>query len=149
MVKGTEMISELYVPRPKLAAFMESARAALIRREANMIYGTVRLIEKDDESVLAWARERWACVIFNLHVEHTSGSIDGAAGAFRDLIDAAMAQGGSYYLTYHRWARRDQVETCHPRMREFLALKRQHDPDEVFQSTWYRHYRGMFSTDRT
>ena len=148
-VKGTEMISELYVPRPKLAAFMESARAALIRREANMIYGTVRLIEKDDESVLAWARERWACVIFNLHVEHTSGSIDGAAGAFRDLIDAAMAQGGSYYLTYHRWARRDQVETCHPRMREFLGLKRQHDPDEVFQSTWYRHYRGMFSTDRT
>ena len=25
-----------------------------------------------------------------------------------------------------------------------LALKREHDPDEVFQSNWYRHYRGMF-----
>jgi hypothetical protein len=29
-------------------------------------------------------------------------------------------------------------------MREFLAIKRQHDPEEVFQSTWYRHYRTMF-----
>ena len=29
-------------------------------------------------------------------------------------------------------------------MREFLALKRRHDPDEVFQSNWYRHYRAMF-----
>jgi hypothetical protein len=29
-------------------------------------------------------------------------------------------------------------------MREFLSLKRRHDPDEVFQSTWYRHYRDMF-----
>ena len=36
-----------------------------------MIYGTVRLIERDDETFLAWARDRYACVIFNLHVEHT------------------------------------------------------------------------------
>ena len=36
-----------------------------------MIYGTVRLIERDDETVLAWAREPWACIIFNLHVDHT------------------------------------------------------------------------------
>jgi FAD binding domain len=28
--------------------------------------------------------------------------------------------------------------------REFLTLKRQHDPGEVFQSNWYRHYRDMF-----
>ena len=146
-VKGSEMITELYVPRPIFAAFMESARTTLVRRKANVIYGTVRLIEKDEESVLAWARERWACVIFNLHVEHTAESIDAAATAFRDLIDAAMAHGGSYYLTYHRWARKDQVEACHPRMREFLALKRQYDPEEVFQSTWYRHYRDMFNAE--
>jgi hypothetical protein len=95
--------------------------------------------------VLAWARERYACVIFNLHVEHTPRGIAGAADAFRDLIDVAIAHGGSYYLTYHRWARQDQVEACHPRMREFLELKRRHDPHEVFQSTWYRHYRQMFA----
>jgi FAD/FMN-containing dehydrogenase len=143
-VKATEMISELYVPRSLLAAFMEDAADALRKRKANMIYGTVRLIEKDDESVLAWARERYACIIFNLHVEHTPRATDAAADAFRDLIDVAITHGGSYYLTYHRWAHKDQVETCHPRMREFLALKRQHDPEEVFQSTWYRHYRQMF-----
>jgi hypothetical protein len=27
-------------------------------------------------------------------------------------------------------------------MREFLALKRAHDPGEVFQSNWYRHLPG-------
>jgi hypothetical protein len=30
-------------------------------------------------------------------------------------------------------------------MKEFLALKRQHDPEERFQSTWYRRYREMFA----
>jgi FAD/FMN-containing dehydrogenase len=143
-VKGTEMITEIYVPRAALAAFMEQARGVLRARRANMIYGTVRLIEKDDESFLAWARERWACVIFNVHIDHTPGGIDTAAETFRDLIDLGITHGGSYYLTYHRWARKDQVEACYPQMRAFLAMKRQHDPDEVFQSNWYRHYRAMF-----
>jgi hypothetical protein len=26
-----------------------------------------------------------------------------------------------------------------------LRLKREHDPGEVFQSDWYRHYREMFA----
>jgi hypothetical protein len=147
-VEATEMITELYVQRPHLAAFMEDARAALGRRKANVIYGTVRLIEQDDESYLAWARDRYACIIFNLHLEHTPEAIAAGADAFRDLIDLAIQHGGSYYLTYHRWARQDQVETCYPQMRAFLALKRQWDPDDVFQSNWYRHYRQMFDLSR-
>jgi FAD/FMN-containing dehydrogenase len=145
-VPGTEMITEIYVEPSQLAAFMEDARVALRRRGANVIYGTVRLIEKDDETVLAWARDRFACVIFNLHIDHTPQAIDAAAAAFRDLIDLGIAHGGSYYLTYHRWARKDQVERCYPRMREFLAAKRRYDPGEVFQSNWYRHHREMFQT---
>ncbi len=26
-----------------------------------------------------------------------------------------------------------------------VILKRQHDPEERFQSDWYRHYRAMFA----
>lgn len=143
---GTEMISEIYVERSKLPSFMDDARRMLRERKANMVYGTVRMIERDDQTFLAWARDRFACVIFNLHVDHTPEAIEQAAETFRRLIDLGIAHGGSYYLTYHRWARKDQVEGCYPQMRQFLALKRQRDPDEVFQSNWYRHYREMFGT---
>jgi FAD/FMN-containing dehydrogenase len=141
---STEMISEIYVVRDRLSAFMEDARVALRQHKANVVYGTVRMIERDDESFLAWAKERYACVIFNLHVTHTAEGVDAAADAFRALIDLGIRHGGSYYLTYHRWARPDQVERCYPQMREFLAKKKAFDPDEVFQSSWYRHYRRMF-----
>jgi hypothetical protein len=30
-------------------------------------------------------------------------------------------------------------------MAQFLELKRRHDPNERFQSDWYRHYRRMFA----
>ena len=143
-VKGSEMITEIYVERSQLAAFMDEARTTLRAHQANVIYGTVRLIEKDDETFLAWARDRYACIIFNLHVDHTPAAIERAAEAFRALIDLGIGHGGSYYLTYHRWARRDQVERCYPQLPAFLSLKRQHDPGEVFQSNWYRHYRQMF-----
>jgi len=143
--KATEMITEIYVERPRLAAFMDDARRMLRERKANVIYGTVRLIEQDDETFLAWARKPYACVIFNLHVVHTPEAIESAAEAFRALIDLGIQHGGSYYLTYHRWARRDQVERCYPQMPEFLSLKKRHDPGELFQSSWYRHYRSMFA----
>ena len=143
--KATEMITEIYVPRHQLAAFMESARVSLRRRQANIVYGTVRMIERDEESVLAWATERYACVIFNLHVTHTRAGLESAADTLRELIDLGIARGGSYYLTYHRWARKDQVERCYPQMPVFLAKKREYDPSERFQSTWYRHYRDMFA----
>jgi hypothetical protein len=142
--RASEMITEIYVQRPQLAAFMDAARDSLRQRRANVIYGTVRMIERDDETFLAWARERYACVIFNLHIEHSPQKIAEAAAAFRDLIDLGIAHGGSYYLTYHRWARQDQAERCYPQMREFLALKRRHDPDERLQSSWYSHYRALF-----
>ena len=123
------MISELYVPRERLEDFMEAVAEDFARTGVDVIYGTVRLIERDDESFLAWAREPWACVIFNLHTEHTRAGIERTADAFRRLIDLTIARGGSYFLTYHRWARRDQVEACYPQFREFLARKREHDPD--------------------
>ena len=34
---------------------------------------------------------------------------------------------------------------CYPRFPEFLQLKLQCDPQELFQSDWYRHYRALFS----
>jgi FAD/FMN-containing dehydrogenase len=143
--QGSEMITELYVPRPALPAFLAAARADFRQHGAQLIYGTIRLIERDDESLLAWARDPWVCTVMNLHVDHSADGIAKAAGDFRRLIERAIEHGGSYFLTYHRWASRAQVETCHPRMAEFLRLKRRHDPDEIFQSDWYRHYKRMFA----
>jgi FAD/FMN-containing dehydrogenase len=139
-VKGSEMISELYVPRPDLPAFMAAMRDDARRQQMNVIYGTIRLIERDDESLLAWARQPWACVVVNLHVDHSAEGLRKAATDFRRLIDTASEFGGSYYLTYHRWATREQVERCHPCMREFLERKRACDPQGLFTSDWYRHH---------
>jgi FAD/FMN-containing dehydrogenase len=143
--RATEMITEIYVPRDRLADFMIEVAADFRSTEVDVVYGTIRLIEPDEMTFLPWARAPWACVIFNLHTVHTPAGLELAAAAFRGLIDLAIARGGSYYLTYHRWAGPEQVEACYPEFRGFLAAKRRHDPDERFQSDWYRHYAALLT----
>jgi FAD/FMN-containing dehydrogenase len=143
--RGSEMITEVYVPREKLLAFMETTRADFRANSVELIYGTIRLIEKDDESFMAWAKERYACVVFNLHVAHNRAGIEKVKEDFRRLIDRAIEYRGSYYLTYHAWATREQVLACYPQFTEFLRLKLKYDAAERFQSDWYRHYKEMFS----
>lgn len=140
---GTEMISELYVPRHRLADFMAAAAEELRRVEADLVYGTVRFTEADFDTFLPWARQAYACVVFNLHTPHTPAGVERSATAFRRLIDLAIARDGSYYLTYHRWARREQLLACYPRFPHFLALKRKYDPTELFNSDWYAHHRHL------
>ncbi len=135
---GSELITELYVPLGNLDAFLGLIGDDCRRHDVDLIYGTVRVIERDRETVLAWARESWACVVLNLHVRHDA---DGKARMRRDmrrLIDRALQFGGSFYLTYHRAARADQLRAAYPRLDEWLGAKRRIDPAGVLASDWYR-----------
>ena len=137
------MISELYVPRERFESFISAARRSILETGANLVYGTVRLIEAENETALRWAKGDYACVIFNLLVEHSENGIERAKEQFQTLIDCALDEDGCYYLTYHRWARRDQLERAYPELRRFLELKNKHDPGGLFDSEWLRALRQM------
>jgi FAD/FMN-containing dehydrogenase len=143
--RGTEMITEVYVSKNTFVPLLSRCRQDFLEHGVDMTYGTIRFIERDDDSFLAWAREPSVCIVCNLHVVHTEAGKRKAAEDFRRIIDRAIEHGGRYYLTYHRWATRRQVETCYPRFPEFLRLKKKYDPAERFQSDWYRHYKAMFA----
>src|SRR6184192_4358819 len=140
------IITEIYVPRTDLPEFLALAAELLRSNHTIVIYGTVRLIEKDDESFLAWAKQSYACIIFNLLTFHTPEGIEASARSFRGLIDLGIARGGSYYLTYHTFAKLEQLVACYPQFKQFLDLKRKYDPAERFQSDWYRYYRKLFAS---
>ena len=137
---GSEIITELYVPLPRLPEFMAAAADELRRQKANVIYGTIRLIERDEETALNWARQSFACIVFNLHVDHNPEGIRGVAHALRTLIDLAIERDGSYFLTYSKFATPGQLTACYPQFPEFLSRKKHYDPYSVFSSDWYRTY---------
>ena len=130
------------MPLLELPGFMADAAADLKRREANVIYGTIRLIEHDNETMLNWARQPYACIVVNLHVDHDPVGIERVARSLRALIDLAIERDGSYFLTYNKFATAEQLAVCYPQFPEFLSRKRQYDPCNVFSSDWHRTYAG-------
>ena len=141
--KGSEMITELYVPRDCLAIFVDKVRQWLRETSADVIYGTVRLIRKDEEAPMTWAKESYACLILNLHVNHSEEDIQRNQRIFSGLIDLAIAEGGSFYLTYHKWFSKQQLLAAYPQIYTFMARKRELDPDELFTSDWFEYVKEM------
>ena len=143
--KGADLIWEFYVPRGELISFLEEARRLLLKSETPLIYGTVRFIEQDRDSFLAWAKKRYACVIFTPHFPDGVPEKRKASELYRQLAQAANKRAGSFYLTYNRFAGRSEMNDAYPQFAEFLQLKRKYDPTELFQSEWYRHYRDLYA----
>ncbi len=143
--RATDLISEICVPRETISKFMAEMRAELLEHEIDVIYGDIRLIEIDEESFLTWAKHPFACITLGFHTVHTPPGLQQAIANFRQLINMAIKYDGSYCLSHHKYATREQVEVCYPRFSKFLRLKLQYDPEERFQSSWYRHYRALFA----
>src|SRR5258708_21429309 len=100
--------------------------------------------EEESQVFVQGAKKAYTCTIINIDRVHTWEGLKLPTEAFARLIDMAEKRRGTYYLTYHRFARREQVLACYPNFPEFLRLKKKYDPQEIFQSDWYRHYKSMF-----
>jgi FAD/FMN-containing dehydrogenase len=137
-VKGSETLAEFYVTPSRLEEFLKQSAASLRRSGAKPVYGVVRFIRRDAGTFLNWAREDQVCVIYNLHVDHTPEGIAGVQAQLRAVAQVAVNLGGRFYLTYGRFATREQLLAGYPQLPEFLDHKRRHDPREIFQSDWYR-----------
>ncbi|NQZ02754.1 MAG: FAD-binding oxidoreductase [Bdellovibrionales bacterium] len=146
-VTGSEMISEVYVPSERIEEFLAEAAELFRSNKVNVIYGTVRFIKQDDVTFLPWAKQDYASIVINIHVDHSDDGIEKVKQDFRDLFDLSLSYGGNFFLTYHRWATKEQILEGYPQFPVFLRLKLKYDPDELFASDWYRHYREMFAAE--
>ena len=110
------------------------------RHDVNVINVSIRHANQDPGSLLAWARtEVFAFVIY--YKQGTSASAQKEVGVWtRELLDAALNVGGSYYLPYQLHATQAQFLRAYPRASEFFALKRRLDPANKFTNELWNTY---------
>src|SRR5262249_49121388 len=121
--EGADLIVEVYVPPRDLIPFLEDARRVLLAGALPLVYGVIRFIEQDKETFLAWAKKRYACVIFAPHTSSEPKALHKTGEACRQLLRAATKRGGSFYLTYNRFATREDLSWAYPQFAEFLVMK--------------------------
>lgn len=137
---STYVLREYFVPIEQLDAFVPKLRAIFQKHDVNVINISIRYASADPGTLLAWARgETFAFVVY--YEQGTTSEAIAAVGKWsREMVDAAIAVGGTYYLPYQVHSPREQFVRAYPRAEEFFMLKAKLDPELRFQNTLWDAY---------
>jgi FAD/FMN-containing dehydrogenase len=138
---STFALQEYFVPVDKLEHFTTAMAGVLNRHHANVLNVSIRHSHADPGTLLARARSE----VFALVVYYKQGTSETARTEVRqwarELIDTAIADGGTYYLPYQVLATKEQFHAAYPRAWEFFALKQKLDPTDKFRNRlWDAYY---------
>jgi FAD/FMN-containing dehydrogenase len=137
---STDILHEYFVPRHRLAGFVQSMRQIIPRHQAKLLNVTVRDVAEDKDTFLRYADQPMTAFVMLFVQDKTPAGEQQMQSLARDLIDAALSHEGRYYLPYRLHATRDQFARAYPQADEFFQKKRTYDPDELFQNQFYAKY---------
>ena len=147
LTAGAAYTLRLLVPPERLTSCIDQLRARCEEWRMTVDGLEVRRIVEEDETYLQWASREYAEIGVRLGPPASLGGAVRAAQVARDLIDIAIAHGGSFPIATTPQASRAQVEVCYPRLKEFLAEKRRIDPSARLTNAWYARYCGLLLGD--
>ena len=137
---STYLLQEYFIPVDNFLGFARAMARILKRRRVNALNVSIRHSPRDPLSLLAWApSDVFSFVLY--YKERNSERARRRAGVWtRELIDAALENGGRYYLPYRLHATPSQFERAYPEVREFARLKERLDPDGKFRNLLWDTY---------
>ena len=136
----TDILHEYFVPPEKFVDFLHACRDVIPKARAEFLNVTLRFVDADKTSVLAYAPSPRIAAVMSFSQEVSPEGEADMLQTTEALIGRIVAIGGAFYLPYRLHARRDQVEKAYPRSSEFVARKRQYDPGLLFQNTMWNTY---------
>ena len=140
--KSTYILQEFFVPVDRLIEFAGPMTEILNRFDVQVVNVSIRHAHADPGSLLAWAREEVFALVLYYKQGTAASDCECVAVWTRELIDAVLRCGGSYYLPYQPHARHDQFRHAYPRAGELFALKDKLDPNYRFRNClWEKYYR--------
>ena len=98
----------------------------------------------DAESVLTYAPVPRIAAVMSFSQELTERGEADMARMTRELVEAVVAIGGTYYLPYRPHPTQDQLLAAYPQAPGFATAKRALDPDLTFRNLfWDRYFRTL------
>ncbi len=138
---STYVLQEYFIPVEKFDEFYPLMKSILQKHDVNVVNISIRHAKQDSGSYLAWAKtEVFSFVIY--YKQRVYESAKREVGVWtRELIDAVISVGGTYYLPYQLHASVSQFEKAYPNSDQFFLLKRKLDPNYKFRNKlWDKYY---------
>jgi FAD/FMN-containing dehydrogenase len=136
----TDILHEYFIPPDRVAAFLDRARAIVPKHHGDLLNVTIRNIMEDTDTFLRYANQELFAFVMLFNQPRTRDADTRMEEMTRELVDAAIACGGRYYLPYRLHASKGQMARAYPNAAAFFERKRHYDPEEIFQNQFYITY---------
>jgi FAD/FMN-containing dehydrogenase len=136
----TDILQEFFTPPERVKSFLDRARAIIPAHHGDLLNVTIRNILEDQDTLLRYADRDLFAFVMLFNQPRTSDADARMEAMTHELIDAAIACGGRYYLPYRLHATKDHFVGAYPQAAAFFESKRRYDPAEIFQNQFYIKY---------
>lgn len=136
----TDILHEYFLSPDRFADFMAACRDIIPSSYQELLNVTLRFVDTDRDSVLAYATGPRIAAVMLFSQEMTVRGEGDMARMTSALIERVLEIGGTYYLPYRPHARPDQFVRGYRRAEEFAAAKRRLDPDLMFRNGLWGNY---------
>jgi FAD/FMN-containing dehydrogenase/uncharacterized membrane protein YhaH (DUF805 family)/SAM-dependent methyltransferase len=143
----TYVLREYFIPVEKFDEFTAVMREIFVRHRVNIINISIRHSIKDDRSYLAWSnKETFAFVVY--YKQRTRENAKSRVAVWtREMNEAAINMGGTFYLPYQILATKEQFHRAYPRAKDLFILKDKYDPEYRFRNKlWDTYYKPKVET---
>lgn len=138
--RSTYVLQEYFVPVERFDEWVPKMKKVFNDNDVNVINVSIRHALPDSGAILAWApTESFAFVVY--YKQGTDEESKEKVGMWtRQMIDAVLSVGGTYYLPYQLHATDDHLHRAYPRMTDYFDIKRKYDPTNKFTNKLWDTY---------
>jgi FAD/FMN-containing dehydrogenase len=136
----TDILHEYFVAPDRFADFVKACQAVIPASYQQLLNITLRYVDADRDSVLAYAPQPRIAAVMLFSQEKTVRGEQDMARMTQALIDRVLDIGGTYYLPYRPHATLAQLSRGYPHAAEFAAFKRTADPELLFRNQLWDGY---------
>jgi FAD/FMN-containing dehydrogenase len=138
---STDLLQEYFIPERNFTQFIEEIKPILKHSKIDLLNITIRGVNQDNDSYLNYAREDVFGFVLLFNQKKTASQEAEMKMLTNQLVDAALKNGGTFYLPYRLHINKDKMRKSYPSAATFFQLKLKYDPDEIFNNKFYEHYK--------
>jgi FAD/FMN-containing dehydrogenase len=139
---STYVLQEYFIPVDNFLPFANQMAAILRKHDTGALNISIRHAPADTTTLLRWAPVEVFCFVLYYKQRVTSSASKAVETWTREFVDAALQNGGRYYLPYRLHATREQFARAYPEAAQFAALKKTLDPRNRLRNLLWDRYLG-------
>lgn len=138
---STDLLQEYFIPERNFNRFINDIKPVLKSSGLDLLNITIRVVKKDEDSYMNYAREDVFGFVFLFNQKKTEKQEQAMKLLTNRLVDVALKNEGTFYLPYRLHIDKEKMRKVYPQAESFFELKRKYDPQELFDNKFYQHYK--------